>query len=173
VFRYFNACGAEPFNYDLGQEPEATHIVARALEASINKKEFWINGNDYPTPDGTCIRDYVHVWDIALAHVRAAEFIDNAFTGLTTTSTGYSTRTASQLTFNLGTNTGISNLEIAKYVKEKYGLNYVSSAVRRLGDPAELVASSDLAKEMLKWEPQYSTLPVIIDSAYRWYTRGV
>ena len=118
-FRYFNAAGACPITHDLGQEPGATHIVARVLEASINKMAFTVNGEDFDTPDGTCIRDYVHVWDIALAHVRAAGFFDNY-------SPDASLRTNISLTLNLGTNTGVSNKEIVDYVEQKYGLLFVN-----------------------------------------------
>ena len=74
-FRYFNAAGAMPETADLGQEPAATHIVARILEASLAGRAFTINGGDFLTPDGTCIRDYVHVWDIARAHVVGADYM--------------------------------------------------------------------------------------------------
>ena len=164
IFRYFNACGAEPFNFDLGQEPEATHIVARALEASIKDETFWINGNDYPTADGTCVRDYVHVWDIALAHVRAAGFFDNY-------SPDASLRTNISLTLNLGTNTGVSNKEIVDYVAEKYGLPFVNHGPKRPGDPARLIADASNARKILGWEPVNSDIKQIIDDAYKWYTR--
>jgi UDP-glucose 4-epimerase len=161
IFRYFNAAGAIPGTADLGQEPGATHIVARVLEASIAGRAFNINGDDYPTPDGTCIRDYVHVWDIAQAHVKASEFIRVDVFDQTTT----------QETFNLGTNTGISNKEIVDYVADKYGLVMVNYGVRRPGDPAELIADSTEAMSKLKWEPKHSDIATIIDSAYNWYTR--
>lgn len=156
AFRYFNAAGAEPFNFNLGQAPGATHIVARVLEASLAGRAFTINGDDYDTPDGTCIRDYVHVWDIAQAHVRAADlsFDDKKFYAI-----------------NLGTETGISNYEIVRYVDEKYKLPFVNYGPRREGDPSRLIASNSLAKEILNWTPEYSTLSSIVDSAYKWYTR--
>jgi len=161
IFRYFNAAGAEPFNFDLGQEPDATHIVARVLEASIAGRAFNVNGDDFPTPDGTCIRDYVHVWDIAQAHVRASEYVkDDRFD-----------KTALQEIFNLGTNNGTSNKEIVNYVANTYGLVMVNYGVRRPGDPAELIADSTEAMGKLKWKPEYSDISNIIDSAYKWYTR--
>lgn len=160
VFRYFNAAGAIPTG-DLGQEPNATHIVARVLEASIAGKGFTINGGFFNTPDGTCIRDYVHVWDIARAHVRASEFIgDDRFD-----------RTAEQWIFNLGTNTGISNKEIVDYVVGKYGLPFVNVGEPRPGDPDSLIADSSLARELLGWKPEYSNIESIIDTAHRWYTK--
>ena len=156
-FRYFNAAGAEPKNRDLGQEPDATHIVARVLEASMRNKPFALNGDDYPTPDGSCIRDYVHVWDIAQAHIKGAEYLETARPD-----------PAGHI-FNLGTNKGISNLEIVNYVKNKYGLAKFSVTERREGDPAQLIADATRARETLHWIPEYSYLETIVTSAYFWY----
>ena len=163
-FRYFNAAGAEPFNYDLGQELGATHIVARVLEASLRGRAFTINGDDYNTPDGTCVRDYVHVWDIATAHVKGAEFVDSVTDANTT---------AMALIFNLGTNAGVSNKQIVDYVHGRYGLAHVNFGERRAGDPDELIADATHAKELLGWEPQHSDIETIIDTAYRWYSSGI
>lgn len=161
IFRYFNAAGAEPDAFDLGQEPGATHIVARVLEASILGRTFNLYGEDYDTEDGTCVRDYVHVWDIAIAHVKAAEFIEyHAWD-----------RTAMNLTYNLGTNTGVSNRQIVDYVADKYGLVGVNFSPRRPGDPAVLVADAKKAWDDIGWTPQFSTIETIIDSAYKWYCR--
>jgi UDP-glucose-4-epimerase GalE len=165
-FRYFNAAGAVPITHDLGQEPEATHIVARVLEASINNRAFTINGSDFDTPDGTCIRDYVHVWDIALAHVRAAGYFANYSPRIYKQE-----RTAITLSLNLGTNEGVSNKEIVDYVVKKYGLPFVNYGDARPGDPAELVADATKARELLGWEPVNSKINTIIDTAYEWYTR--
>lgn len=159
VFRYFNAAGAMPKTADLGQEPEATHIVARVLEASIAGRAFTINGGDFDTPDGTCIRDYVHVWDIAQAHVLAAEH-------------HFKHAGAIHRRYNLGTNKGVSNKEIVDYVFEKYGLPFVKYGPSRLGDPAVLVADAELINVELDWEPEYSDIATIIDTAYAWYTRS-
>jgi UDP-glucose 4-epimerase len=156
-FRYFNACGAEPIHYDLGQEPGAGHIVARVLEAAINKQTFTLNGIDYATPDRTCIRDYIHVWDLADAHNRAIQWNTDGRAAI----------------FNLGTNSGISNHEIIDYVNVKCGPVDVTVGPRRPGDPDQLVADAGLANRILQWKPKYSTLEQIVDSAYRWYTRGV
>jgi UDP-glucose 4-epimerase len=161
VFRYFNAAGAFPGGYTLGQEPGATHIVARVLEAAIGNKEFVLNGVDFATPDGTCIRDYVHVWDIARAHVMTADWAareNSQGSGLVHT-------------FNLGTNRGISNQQIVEYVQKHYGLKTVVYGPRRDGDPDELVADSHLIRSMVGWDPLYSSIEDIVDSAYRWYTR--
>jgi UDP-glucose 4-epimerase len=167
-FRYFNAAGAVPGTHDLGQEPEATHIVARVLEASIAGRAFIINGDQFDTHDGTCVRDYVHVWDIALAHVRAAGYLNRINGG----GIVVGVRTAIQEVFNLGTNKGVSNKEIVDYVAEKYGLPFVKYGPNRLGDPAELVADATPAREYLGWEPVNSNIKQIIDDAYKWYTRA-
>jgi UDP-glucose 4-epimerase len=158
-FRYFNAAGAEPFSADLGQEHGATHLIARALEASINRLPVTINGSDFPTEDGTCVRDYIHVWDIARAHVMAADYKldDHPQPGADV--------------FNLGTNRGTSNQAIVDYILEKYGITSVHYGAARFGDPAELVADADLIKEKMAWVPEHSGIATIIDSAYRWYTR--
>ena len=161
-FRYFNAAGAMPITADLGQEPFATHIVARVLEASLQNRAFTINGDDFDTPDGTCIRDYVHVWDIALAHVRGVEYVY---------SLGDNIINVGASVFNLGTNKGISNKEIVDYVVKHYGLPFVNYGPKRWGDPAELVADATEAREKLGWEPEYSSIDTIIDSAYKWYCR--
>ena len=157
-FRYFNAAGAEPFTHDLGQEPGATHIIARALEASIAKKPFVINGGHFSTDDGTCVRDYIHVWDLASAHIQAVSFLLDDYPQ------------PGAYRFNLSTNTGVSNREIAEYVRRKYGLDYIFGPMRA-GDPATLIASAAKAREVLGWIPQYSDIDTIVDSAYKWYTR--
>jgi len=160
-FRYFNAAGAEPVTFDLGQEPGATHLVARALEASIAGRAVTINGSDFDTEDGTCVRDYVHVWDIARAHVMSASYLfddypqDGAYV------------------YNLGTGRGTSNLQIVNYINDKYRLPHVNFGPARNGDPATLVASAVRAKYQLYWEPLFSDTATIIDSAYRWYTRDI
>lgn len=159
-FRYFNAAGAEPINHDLGQEPGATHIIARALEASLSGDTFKLNGVDFPTRDGSCIRDYVHVWDIACAHIKGAEFYDKMDKN----------SSAAAMVFNLGSDSGVSNFEILQHVKTRYGLNIMFGAARP-GDPAELVADAHAVKDILGWEPRFSDIETIIDSAYKWYTR--
>lgn len=161
-FRYFNAAGAEPSNFDLGQEPGATHIVARVLEASINKTDFTLNGSDFKTHDGSCIRDYVHVWDLARAHLKGLDFLHNQTRDL---------RDPTSYIFNLGTNTGISNWEIVRFVSKHYGLDTLLVQERRPGDPDVLIADAQLANDVLDWHPEYSDIDTIINSAYKWYTR--
>ena len=157
-FRYFNACGAEPVNHDLGQAPNASHIIARILEAKKYNVPFTLNGNDYATPDRTCIRDYVHVWDLADAHVRATEW-------------ALAQNTKPAAAFNLGTNKGISNQEILDYILLNYGPVDVKVGPRRPGDPDCLIADASLAHNILGWTPNYSTINQIIDSAWQWYNR--
>lgn len=158
-FRYFNAAGAEPHMFDLGQEAEATHLVARVLEASIAGRAVTINGDDFDTADGTCIRDYVHVWDIARAHVMGADYMLG----------NDPIEHPGAFVFNLGTNHGTSNKEIVDYVYTKYKIPFVNYGPKRFGDPAELVADATEAREKLGWVPEYSDIKTIIDSAYRWY----
>ena len=158
-FRYFNAAGAEPFNSDLGQEPGATHIVARALEASIADRAFTINGDDYDTDDGTCVRDYVHVWDLARAHILGVNYLLDDYPQ------------PGAYVLNLGTREGISNKQIVDYVFNKYGLPFVNYGERRAGDPDTLVADATQAKNLLGWVPEYSNIETIIDSAHKWYTK--
>jgi UDP-glucose 4-epimerase len=158
-FRYFNAAGAEPFNHDLGQEPGATHIVARALEASMANRAFTINGSDYDTDDGTCVRDYVHVWDLAQAHILGANYMLDDYPQ------------PGAYVLNLGTREGISNKQIVDYVVDRYGLPFVNYGERRPGDPDALVADATQAKNLLGWAPRHSDISTIIDSAYKWYTK--
>lgn len=159
-FRYFNAAGAEPLLHDLGQEIGATHIIARVLEASIANRAFTINGTECNTLDGTCVRDYVHVQDIAIAHLRGAAFMERL-----------SNMSSSQFhVFNLGQGTGVSNKEIVDYVVEQYGLPFVNYGPSRPGDPDILVADTSKASNLLGWTPQY-TIKDIINDAYKWYTR--
>jgi|APCry1669191860_1035381.scaffolds.fasta_scaffold05070_4 UDP-glucose-4-epimerase GalE len=158
-FRYFNAAGAEPVNFDLGQEPGATHVIARALEASINDQAFSIYGTDYVTTDHTAVRDYVHVWDIARAHVLGASYLLDDYPQM------------GAHVYNLSTGRGTSVLEIANYVNEKYGLPAVNYESKRMGDPPYLVASAKKARQQLGWEPHHSDISTIIDSAYKWYTQ--
>jgi UDP-glucose 4-epimerase len=156
-FRYFNAAGAEPNTFDLGQAPGAGHIIARLLESKIRDEFFTLNGVDFATPDRTCIRDYIHVWDLADAHYRAIQWNVNQQFGV----------------FNLGTNSGISNQEIVDYITLKYGPLKLKVGDRRPGDPDQLIADASLAQNVLKWRPNYSTINQIVDSAYKWYTRDV
>lgn len=149
-FRYFNAAGASK---DLGQAHGATHIIARILESKIKDSVFTLNGNDYNTPDGTCIRDYISVNDIASAYLLAT--------------TKYSANGAEA--FNLGTNTGISNQQIIDYVVNNIGPVNIKAGPRREGDPDLLIADSSKAMKMLGWMPMHSSVEQIVSSAWDWY----
>lgn len=148
--RYFNACGADPWGRH-GQKSGATHIIARVLESLRGYQTFRLNGKDYDTPDGTCIRDYVHVEDIARAHALCLN------------------DRLSCDCYNLGTSTGISNLEIMSRCEKITGrsLRYDIGA-RRPGDPAYLTASPEKFQSRTGWYARY-TIDHIIDHAWNWY----
>ena len=153
ALRYFNACGADGA---LGEDhaPE-THLIPRLLLSRIDPNfEFQIFGDDYPTPDGTCIRDYIHVRDLAEAHVKAIEAVDRP--GLTP--------------INLGTATGRSVREIIDVASRVVGEDFAPVVRgRRSGDPARLVASNAKAEAVLGWRPVASDLETILGDAWRWH----
>ena len=152
IFRYFNACGAD-IQARHGQEPGATHIIARVLESLRDDKEFVLNGNQFNTTDGTCVRDYVHVEDIARAHIRALD--DDIPTGV----------------YNLGSNKGTSNQEIISMAESITGRKLkVTIGDPRPGDPSELTANAGRFEKVAgKW--QYNTLHYIVQHAWNWYVR--
>lgn len=155
ALRYFNACGADPEG-GLGEchEPE-THLVPLALEAAAGLREgFKLFGTDWPTPDGTCVRDFVHVADLADAHVLAVErLLDGHPSGA----------------WNLGTGRGSSVREVLRAVEEVVGLPVpVTAAPRRPGDPAELVADSARFRRDFGWQPRRSDLPTVLRTAWDW-----
>jgi UDP-glucose 4-epimerase len=112
----------------------------------------------FDTDDGTCVRDYIHVWDLATAHIQAVDFLLDDYPQ------------AGSYRLNLGTGGGITNRQIANYIKKQFGLK-VQYGPARPGDPAILTASSIEAQTILGWTPEYSSIETIIDSAYKWYTR--
>ena len=151
-FRYFNACGADP-EARHGQAKGATHIIARVLESIVDHTDFVCFGNDYTTRDGTCVRDYIHVDDIALAHVRAIEV--DAPSGV----------------YNLSNNAGYTNLEIVKTAEKVTGEPVVLCfGGRRAGDPDELTADPGEFKRVTGWGPKYN-LKDMIQHAWSWYKR--
>ena len=155
IFRFFNLAGADP-DGEMGElhDPES-HLIPLMLK---NLNNFVIYGKDYRTPDGTCIRDYVHVSDVADAHVAAAEYMQ--------------TRLANQPTlFNLGTGKGYSVLEVIQTAVEelKIPINYTFGK-KREGDPPRLVAITDLAKKHLKFKPKHD-LKSILRTAYAWHEK--
>ena len=153
-FRYFNAAGADPecrFGYT--QRP-ATHVIPILCNTIMNKQPFTIFGNDYNTPDGTCVRDYINVADIASAHLKALEFLDNG---------------NKNEAFNLGGNsTGVSLNELVKYAAEVVGTKpVINYGPRREGDPAILIANISKAQALLGWEPKYD-IKETITHAWAW-----
>ena len=150
--RYFNACGATA-EHGEHHVPE-THLIAILLEVALRlRDEIRIFGSDYDTPDGTCIRDYVHVGDIADAHLLALDCIDRIESGA----------------FNLGNGTGFSNREVIEAVRRVTGHAIPAvDAPRRAGDPARLVASPARACEVLGWSPRYPTLDGMVATAWAW-----
>jgi UDP-glucose-4-epimerase GalE len=156
--RYFNAAGADPEG-ELGEEhdPEP-HLIPLVIEAAMGKRpHIAIFGTDYPTPDGTCIRDYIHVTDLAKAHVLALEHLLSG---------------GSSKSYNLGNGQGYSVRDVIDEVCRVSG-NEVSviEARRRPGDPASLVGSSELIRKELGWEPDYGDLSSIVETAWRWHNR--
>lgn len=151
-FRYFCAAGATEL---LGEDhrPE-THLIPNVLKAALNgNNPVSVFGTDYPTKDGSCIRDYVHVLDIAQAHLLALEKIDDLSGNI----------------YNLGNGKGYSVLEVVKTAEEVVGVKIpIKFCPRRLGDPVTLVASSERARRELGWKPQFSKLENIIESAWWW-----
>jgi len=150
AFRYFNAAGA---SNDFGElhNPE-THIIPLLLQAAMGKRDFFtIFGDDYPTEDGTCVRDYIHVLDLADAHIRGINSLENNSTGF----------------YNLGTGNGYSNKQVVDSVKRITGKDFdVRIGDRRPGDPAVLVAKAIKANTELDWYPKHSNLDNVVQSAY-------
>jgi UDP-glucose-4-epimerase GalE len=158
ALRYFNAAGADP-DGELGEDhdPE-THLIPLAIDAALGKgPELSIFGTDYPTPDGTAVRDYIHVSDLAEAHVLALEQL---------------TKGATALKLNLGTGRGHSVREVISSVEKISGRRVPAREVgRRPGDPPELVADPKKARDVLGWRPKYPELSTIVEHAYRWHSR--
>lgn len=154
--RYFNACGADE-SATIGErhQPE-THLIPLVLQVAAGVREsISIFGNDYPTKDGTCLRDYVHVNDLAQAHYLAMQkLLDGAKSNV----------------YNLGNSNGYSVKEVIEEVRKVTGKDIaVVDAPRRAGDPAVLVAESDKARAELGWQPQYESLAIMIETAWSWH----
>lgn len=155
ALRYFNAAGADPSG-EIGEahSPE-THLIPNVLRAALDGTQVSIFGRDYPTPDGTCIRDYIHVRDLAEAHRLALAYLEGQ--------RGFHA-------FNLGSGVGFSVLQVLEAARRVSGRAVDSLDLpRRDGDPARLVASSRQAAEVLGWVPGCSDLTSIVDSAWRWH----
>jgi UDP-glucose 4-epimerase len=163
IFRYFNAAGADP-DGDLGEDhdPE-THLIPRVLDTMSGREPYLqIFGDDYPTPDGTCIRDYIHVCDLADAHVLGLERL------LRLKERDEQVRTP--LIYNLGNGTGYSVQQVIEAAKAVTGRGLLAHVARRReGDPAQLVASSLKARQDLGWRPRYPELGTILEHAWAWH----
>ncbi len=156
VLRYFNAAGADP-DGEIGEShhPE-THLIPLVLDAASGKREdIKVFGTDYDTPDGSCVRDYIHVADLADVHIRALHYLEEGNPGDF---------------FNLGNTIGTSVLEVVESVKRVTGREFtVTLSDRRQGDPARLVGSSDKARKVLGWEPKYGEIDAIVAHAWKWH----
>jgi len=156
VLRYFNAAGADP-DGEIGEdhEPE-THLIPLAIEAALGMRgPLEIFGCDYETPDGTPVRDFVHVTDLASAHVAALQYLKAG---------------GDSVALNLGTGRGYSVREVLSAVEDVTGRTVpVRNAPRRRGDPPQLVASAQRARQLLGWEPCHSDLRTIVETAWQWH----
>ena len=159
ALRYFNAAGADPEG-EIGEDhdPE-THLIPLVLDAASGKRpDIKVFGADYPTRDGSCIRDYIHVTDLASAHLLALEYLNNG---------------GESGCFNLGNEQGTSVMEVIEAVRKVTGKDFqVTSVDRRPGDPAVLVGSSEKAKQVLGWKPEYGDIETIVEHAWKWHERG-
>ncbi|HML05224.1 MAG TPA: NAD-dependent epimerase/dehydratase family protein, partial [Methanobacterium sp.] len=156
--RYFNAAGADP-DCEIGEmhDPE-THLIPLVLDAASGKREdIKIFGADYDTPDGTCIRDYIHVTDLADAHILALEYLQKG---------------GKSNVFNLGNGNGFSVKEVIETARKITGKPIKEVEVeRRPGDPPILIGSSKKAMEILNWKPKYHDLSKIVDTAWKWHEK--
>jgi UDP-glucose 4-epimerase len=155
ILRYFNVAGADPDCRTGQSSPNATHLIKVAAETALGlRPKLQVFGTDYPTPDGTCIRDYIHVADLARAHSDALRHIRSGGTSLT---------------LNCGYGRGFSVLDVIETVKRVSGVDFdVEYAPRRPGDPAQLVASSEKARATLGWKPRFDDLSTIVSHALAW-----
>ena len=156
ALRYFNACGA----HASGQIGEAhnpeTHLIPLILQVPLGQREqISVFGEDYPTKDGTCVRDYIHVTDLAQAHILALDYLMNG---------------GKNDVFNLGNGVGFTVKEVIDVAREVTGHSIPAQmAPRRAGDPAQLIASSEKAVKVLGWKPEYNDLSTIVASAWAWH----
>jgi UDP-glucose 4-epimerase len=158
ALRYFNACGANE-EADVGESHnQESHLIPLVLDAAIGKREnIKIFGSDYPTPDGTCVRDYIHVVDLASAHLLALKHLLDG---------GESKQ------YNLGNGKGFSVREVIDAVKKVTGKEFtVVEVERRAGDPPTLIASSEKIKKELGWVPQHTDIEEIVATAWKWHQK--
>jgi UDP-glucose 4-epimerase len=155
ILRYFNVAGADPRGRAGQSTANSTHLIKVAGEAALGlRAKLDVYGTDYPTPDGTCVRDYIHVSDLARAHLDALRYLRSG---------------APSLTLNCGYGHGFSVLEVVETVKRVSGVDFkVEKAPRRPGDPDRIVAASDRARKVLGWQPRFDDLPTIVAHALNW-----
>ena len=155
VLRYFNVAGADPLARTGQSTRGATHLIKVAVETAFGlRPKMDVYGTDYHTPDGTCIRDYIHVWDLVRAHSQALAYLRAG---------------GRSITVNCGYGRGFSVLEVIETVKQVSGIDFkVEIAGRRPGDPAQIVAAGDRARAMLHWKPELDNLPTIVSHALAW-----
>jgi len=155
VLRYFNVAGADPLARTGQSTRGATHLIKVAVETAFGlRPKMDVYGTDYQTPDGTCIRDYIHVWDLVRAHSQALAYLRAG---------------GRSITVNCGYGRGFSVLEVIETVKQVSGIDFkVEIAGRRPGDPARIVAAADRARATLHWKPEFDNLPTIVSHALAW-----
>lgn len=155
ALRYFNVAGADPKGRSGQSTPNATHLIKVAAQAALGKRDgMQVYGTDYPTPDGTCVRDYIQVTDLARAHLDALRYLRAG---------------GESLVANCGYAHGFSVLEVIEAVKRISGVDFrVDFAPRRPGDPAAIVASNDRARQILGWKPEHDNLDEIVRQALDW-----
>jgi UDP-glucose 4-epimerase len=155
ILRYFNVAGADPALRTGQSTKGATHLIKVAVETALGlRPKMQVYGTDYPTPDGTCVRDYIHVCDLVRAHSDALAHLRNG---------GAST------TLNCGYGRGFSVLDVIATVKRVSGVDFqVDTTARRAGDPAQIVAKSDRIRALLGWQPQFDDLTTIARHALAW-----
>ena len=154
--RYFNAAGADP-EAEVGElRDKETHIIPLAIDAARQGNTFKIFGDKYPTDDGTCVRDYVHVMDLADAHIKALN---------------YASQNPVAEVFNLGSGAPASNKELIQTVQKYTGEMKIEMHENRAGDPAYLVADITKVKEILDWEPTQSSIDNVVATAVKWYNK--
>jgi UDP-glucose 4-epimerase len=158
ALRYFNVAGADPNGRSGQSTPRATHLVKVACETALGKRSrMQVFGTDYPTPDGTCLRDYIHVTDLARAHMAALRYLRAG---------------GESDIFNCGYGRGFSVLEVIDAVKRAAGRDFeVRMSERRPGDPARVVAASQRIRKVLGWVPEHDTLDAIVRDALSWEER--
>ncbi len=158
ALRYFNAAGADESG-EIGEDhnPE-THLIPLVLDAALGRRNhITIYGTDYETPDGTCIRDYIHVSDLADAHVLGLKYLENG---------------GASDVFNLGNGNGFSVREVIETARRITGKEIrVVEGARRAGDPAKLIGSAEKAKQVLGWKPKFNQLETIIATAWKWHQK--